>query len=393
MIHPEIRKGVKRLAGPLEALATQIHDNPELAFNEKKACAWQVALLKKWTFQVEAPFGGLTTAYRARWGSGRPAFCFIAEYDALPQIGHACGHNLICAAAIGAAIALRDVLKQEKIRGTVVILGTPGEESGGGKLIMIKNGALKAIDAAIEAHPSSRTVPYAGHSAIRSVQVDYTGKASHAAGAPEKGLNALDAVMLLFQGVNAWRQHLVETSRIHGIVTDGGVAPNIIPDHASCLFFLRSMEDDDLTRMIGRFRDIAQGAALMTGTQARIRVAKGGYRSGNPNARLNEFFVQAAAATGLRPEIPEKSGRGSSDFGDVSHEVPGAHVYFRITKNSVAGHSVAFARAAGSAYGKRQMLRAAEAIANVGYRFFTDAAFREQVRDAFEHRGGKNTWP
>jgi len=387
--HPGIHDGLKRIADPLSTLADRIHRTPELGFEETKACAWQVALLKNWRFKVETPFGSLRTAYRATAGKGRPAFGFLAEYDALPEVGHACGHNLICAAAIGAGTVLRETLAREKRPGKVVILGTPAEESRGGKLIMIKDGAFRGLDAAIEAHPSFRTAPYGAHTAIKRVDVRFTGKAAHAAASPEKGRNALDAVMLLFQGVNAWRQHLVESSRIHGIVTEGGVAPNIVPAHGSCVFFLRSLDDADLEQMIVRFKDIARGAALMTGTKVKVTIGKGGYRSGNPNRKLNEAFMTAAEAVGLNPKVPKRSGRGSSDFANVSHLVPGVHVYFGISKRAIAGHSTAFAKAAGSAYGKQQMLRAAEAIANVGYRFFTDPAFRKQVRAAFDKGRGK----
>jgi amidohydrolase len=378
-----LRKALRRYAGEVRDLALAVFRNPELGFEERQACDLQVRLLRRRGFRVASPFAGLATAYKAVWGKGRPAFCFMGEYDALPKIGHACGHNLICAAAIGAGCALREVLERERVPGTIVVMGTPAEESKGGKVVMIRNGALEGIDAVLEAHPSYRTTPDNGCTAIRRVSVSYAGKSSHAAGSPELGRNALDAVMLLFQGVNAWRQHVVETSRIHGIVTEGGVAPNIVPDRAGAVFFLRSLDDRDLAAMIRRFRDIARGAALMTGTRLKLEVGGNGYKSRIPNAPLNQAYIESAAAAGLAPEIPEKSGRGSSDFGDVSHEVPGAHVYFGIGRRVLACHSTDFREAAGSAYGRDQMVRAAEAIAAVGYRYFTNRGFRERVRADF----------
>ena len=378
-----VRKAMRKYAPEIKDLAAAVFRNPELAFEEKEACDLQVRLLKKRGFRVTSPFAGLATAYKAVWGKGRPAFCFMAEYDALPEIGHACGHNLICAAAIGAGCALRDVLERARVRGTVVIMGTPAEEGGGGKVVMIRSGALKGIDAVLEAHPSYRTTPDNGCTAIRRLSVSYAGRSSHAAGSPELGLNALDAVMLLFQGVNAWRQHMAETSRIHGIVTEGGVAPNIVPDRSSALFYLRSLNDGQLAAMVSRFRDIARGAALMTGTRLELETGGRGYKSRIPNAPLNDAYVQAAESAGLAPEIPEKSGRGSSDFGDVSHQVPGAHVYFGIGKRVLACHSTEFRKAAGSAYGLDQMVRAAEAAAAVGHRYFTDPEFRRRVRADF----------
>ncbi|MHC4914324.1 MAG: M20 family metallopeptidase [Planctomycetota bacterium] len=384
-----VRASIRRHAKPLKDLARKIHRNPELGFKEEKACAWQVQMLRKFGFEVRSPFAGLDTAYRAARGSGRPAFCFLAEYDALPEIGHACGHNLICAAAIGAGTALAEVLRAEKQSGSVLVMGTPAEESLGGKVIMVKKGAFRNIEAVLEAHPSGRTTPDTGCTAIRRLDVVFEGRAAHAAGAPEQGRNALDAVMLLFAGVNAWRQHMVETNRVHGIVDDGGVVPNVVPARASCVFFLRSLDDHELGQMIGRFRDIARGAALMTDTKVKVNARGTGYKARRPNAVLNEAFVEAATRAGLRPEVPERTGRGSSDFGDVSQVVPGVHVYFDIAGKgkTLPGHSEAFRQAAGTEYAQRQMLRAAEALAMVGWRYMSDAKFRRRVAAGFLRRG------
>lgn len=379
-----VRASIARSADALKKLAEKIHQNPELGFCEFKACAWQTALLRKWGFTVRSPFAGLETAYKAVRGEGKPVFCFIAEYDALPDIGHACGHNLICTTALGAARALADVLKAKNLSGTVAVLGTPAEESKGGKIIMIENGALKGLDAVMEAHPSARTVPDTGSTAIRRLNATYLGAPAHAAGAPEAGRNALDAVLLLFAGINAWRQHLRESDRVHGIVNEGGVAPNIIPARASGTFFLRSLHDARLEQMTRRFKAIARGAALMTATKLEIGPVSRGYKSRRPNAALNDAFVAAATRAGLAPEIPEQSGRGSSDFGDVSHLLPGVHVYFGISKKIIPGHSDAFREAAGSTYAQNQMLRAAESLAAVGCRYMTDAAFRKKVADNFK---------
>ena len=382
-IQKSIRRAVAGYAGEIESIASAIFENPELGFEETMACELQVRFLRESGFRVTSPFASLPTAYKAVWGKGKPKFCFMGEYDALSEIGHACGHNLICGAAIGAGCALRDVLKRKNIPGTVVIMGTPGEESKGGKLVMIENDALKGIDAVLEAHPSYRTIPDNGTTAIQRLVVSYLGKAAHAAGSPELGKNALDAVMLLFQGVNAWRQHITETSRVHGIVTEGGVAPNIVPDNAAAVFFLRSLDDDELAGMIKRFKDIARGAALMTGTRLKLTANSKGYKARIPNAPLNEAYIKAAETAGLNPEIPAQSGRGSSDFGDVSHLVPGAHVYFGIAREVIACHSVDFREAAGTRYARGQMLRAAEALAAAGYQYFVDPDFRKRVKADF----------
>ena len=379
----EIKRSVGKHAEDLGAISKKIHENPELGFEEHQACAWQVQLLRKWGWEVQTPFAGLDTAYRAVRGEGSPVFCFMSEYDALPEIGHACGHNLICASALGAGQALSAALHLKKIPGRVVVMGTPAEESKGGKVFIVRSGGLEGIDAVLMAHPSYRTTPDLGSTAIQRLDVAFTGVSAHAAGAPECGKNALDAVMLLFQGVNAWRQQLPESSRIHGIVVDGGVAPNIIPDLASSTFFLRSPVDEVLAQMVGRFRNIVEGAALMTDTEPEIVTSPVPYKARRPNQSLNDAYLREAERLGLNPVTPDRPSRGSSDFGDVSHVVPGAHVGFGISEVEIAGHSIAFREAAGSAYGHRQMLRAAEALARVGYRYFVDVAYRKSVQDGF----------
>ena len=390
-IHPQIEKVLERKAGQILSLAKKIHANPEIGFEERKACRWQVELLKKWDFRVQCPFVGVSTAYKAIRGRGKPVFCFMAEYDALPEIGHACGHNLICSAAIGAGVALAEVLQKEKITGSVVVMGTPAEESKGGKVIMVKRGALRGIDAVIMAHPGAKTSPDAGSNAICRYDVTFKGKAAHAAGDPPQGYSALDAVILFFQGINAWRQFLPESSRVHGIILEGGVMPNIIPEQASCRFYLRSPDDAYLVKMSNRFKQIAAGAAMMTGTKFKISPALEAYKARLPNKYLNEAYLEAARKLGMNPVIPEHPERGSSDFGDVSQKVPGAHVYFNIAgkKKELPAHSIAFREAAGSEYGLQQMLRAANAMAQVGYRYFTDADFQRKVHEEFKRQMGK----
>ncbi|MFW6146476.1 MAG: M20 family metallopeptidase [Planctomycetota bacterium] len=383
--HPLIAKTLAQSSSALETLALDIHATPELGYAEHKAVAWQTRLLKRWGFQVQRPFASLETAYRAAKGRGKPVVCFIAEYDALPEIGHACGHNLICAAALGAGRALAAALAKEDRPGTVVVMGTPAEEGGGGKVRMIARGAMKGLDMAIMAHPSANTQAWGGSTAIQSYEVSFAGQSAHAAGSPHEGRNALDAVRLLFAGVDAWRQQLRESSRVHGIVTDGGAAPNIIPDTASCHFFLRSPDDAVLAAMVRRFKAMATGAAMMTDTTATVRARDGGYKAPWPNGPLNDAWVEAADALKLKPKAEAEPGRGSTDFSDVSQVVPGSHVYFAITrKKDLPSHAPQFATAAASAYGLTQMRRAAEALANVGYRFATDDEFRRDVREAFE---------
>ncbi|MFW6151364.1 MAG: amidohydrolase [Verrucomicrobiota bacterium] len=384
-----IHKSVEQQARTLRNLALKIHARPELGYEEIRACAWQTALLKRWKFNVDTPYVGIDTSYRAAKGQGKPSFCILSEYDALPDLGHGCGHNLIAAASLGAAYALGRVMEKQNLKGTLTVLGTPAEESGGGKVRMVKAGAFKAFDAIIMPHPDSRTRPDTGCTAIQRFRVSFSGQSAHAASSPEMGRNALDALMLVFQGVNAWRQQLEESSRIHGVVKEGGTIPNIIPDAASGIFYLRSPRDSVLRTMVARFRNIVKGAALMTGTKPAIEDHLVPYKARWPNATLNRLYMEAADACGLDPEMPEHPKRGSSDFGDVSHKAPGAHVYFGISKKNIAGHSPQFREASQSDYALDQMLKASESLARVGYAFMTESSVRREARENFHKQRRK----
>lgn len=385
MIKPTISDTVEKYGNELKDLSLKIHKCPELGMEEYNACKWQTGLLRKMGFEVKTPYCGLKTAYIAKSGKGGPVFSFLAEYDALPEMGHACGHNLICSTAIGAGKALAETLKSEKIPGTVTVMGTPAEEGKGGKVQLLSKNGFENIDVVMMAHPLYRTQPWHGFLSVERFNVSFHGKASHAANTPEKGRNALDAVMLFFQGINAWRQHLHENSRVHGIVTAGGAAPNIIPDFTSCSFYIRAGNEKMMREMIKRFKDIAKGAALMTGTTCEVRDGEEGYKGGKINKVLNDEYFRVAEELGMEPVMFEKGGRASSDFGDVSQVIPGTHVYFGIAPNEKPPlHSAKFAEAAKSEYALNSMLKTSKALAQIGYRFFTDPDFRKAIRDDFK---------
>ena len=366
------------------SLARDIWQNPELGFEERFACDRQIRLLKELGFEIKSPYAGLGTAYRADFGKVGPAFCFVAEYDALPGIGHACGHNLICAAAIAAGRALSLIIKELKMDGSLVVMGTPAEETVGGKVIMLENDALDGIDAVMMAHPARHTVEDMGSTALRCFDISFGGRAAHAAVVPEAGINALDAVISVFNGVNAWRQQLPESARVHGIITDGGKAPNIIPDYAGCRFFLRSTDDAYLDNMEKRFRDIVRGASLMTGTSFEINMKGKAYKSRKPNRILNRLYASVAEELGMNPQIPAHPGRGSSDFGDFCHARPGIHPHFSITDKEIPIHSMEFMEAANSDYAMQQMLKAATAMAVIGHEYISDENLRVKISE--EHK-------
>ncbi len=362
-------------------LALKLHRYPELSMQEFKACRWQVELLRKWKFRVKSPYKRLDTAYRADIGRGGPVICYMAEYDALPGLGHGCGHNLIAAAGVGAGYLLSRLLQSHGVKGTVTVMGTPGEEGFGGKVILTERGALKNVDAALMCHPDDRCVPDTPTSAVERFEVTFRGKSVHAAD-PADALNPLDAVNLLYSGVSAWRQQLPESARVHGVITDGGVKPNIIPESTSCQFYLRSPDDRYVSKMARRFRDIIKGAGLMTGTAPEIRSWGVACKARKPNRLLNEAWAESAGLAGLEVTEPEPI-RGSSDFGNVSQTVPGIHPRFSISRTPIPSHSPRFTRAAGSRLGIENMFRMTVAMALAGCRFMTDEKFRQAVAADF----------
>ena len=383
-----IRQMVKRHAPAIKELALKVHANPEPGFEEVKACAWQVEMLRAHGFKVIEGVAGLRTAFRAEIGSGKPVLGICSEYDALPGIGHGCGHNLIAGCSIGTGLVLADLIKSKRLKGTLALLGTPAEEAKGGKVLMLKRGAFKGVDAVIMAHPAGRSTPDSGYTALRSFEVSFRGEAAHAAASPEKGKNSLDAAMLLFHGVNAWREHLPDGVRVHGIVNKGGVLPNIVPDYSLCTFFLRAADERTIDGMERRFRAIVRGAGLMTDTRPTIKQWLLPYKATRPNAPLNESYFQAASAAGLNPQNTLALGRGSTDFGDVSQIMPGVHVSFGILQEGkgIAIHSHEFARAAASSFALESMLRMVEVLSMMGIRYMADAAFRKQVHADFKAR-------
>ncbi|HPY89521.1 MAG TPA: M20 family metallopeptidase [Lentisphaeria bacterium] len=369
--------------GRWQALSKDIWEHPELAYEERYACKRQVDELRSLGFDPETPTAGVETAFRADVGSSNPAFAIASEYDALEGIGHGCGHNLICTAALAAFHAAVKLQDKYGLKGRLALLGTPAEESGGGKVVMLEHGCLDGIDAAMMVHPSWRTTPDTGSTADRRFDVTFHGKAAHAAGSPELGLNALDAMLLLFTAINAWRQQLPEFTRVHGVILEGGVRPNIIPDRSRARFYLRSAQEDWAEKMEARFWDIIRGAELMTGCTAEVQPYHRPYMSRKPNAIMNSAYVESMKALGANPVLPPRPGRGSSDFGNFSQVVPGIHPYFAVGDHEIPGHSLEMAEASASDYALDSALRAAAAMAVIAVRYLGDDDFRNQINEDF----------
>jgi len=369
----------------IEHIVRKIHGTPELSEEETLACKIQVELLEKKQFYVEKNYKGLDTAFNATFGEGSPTICIMSEYDALPGIGHGCGHNLIAGVALGTGIVLKELIEKNHLKGRVIVMGTPAEEKRGCKIDLIRAGALEDVDMVLMAHPSDHATSQSMEAAgIMQFSVEFTGQSAHAAAAPEKGLNALDAVRLMFNGVDAWRQQLPETCRIHGVIKDGGKAPNIIPDYALADFYLRSFDMDFLLSMKKRFENIARGAALMTDTKVTIEEIKNPYKPGKPNNELNKAFMKLAKVYGMNPEWREPS-RASSDFGDVTYEVPAMHAFFNITgdKKDIVIHSPEFTRYAILPFALEQMGKTIKILTEIGYTYLTRKDFRKRVLEAW----------
>ena len=374
---------VALIADELKALALDLWEHPELAWKEFYAAEKLCKFLREHDIDVQDNYLDFPTAFRGDVTVNPGAvFAIAAEYDALPP-GHACGHNLIAASSVGAAVAASRVMKKFGLPGKLVIMGTPAEESGGGKVRMLEKGALNGIDAVMMAHPSWRTQRDPGGLAIRRWDVTFHGVSSHAGAAPELGVNALDAVMMLFNAVSFQRQQMPDVCRIHGVVTHGGKMPNIIPDSASCRFYLRSSSEEWMEKLDERFDNMVKGAALMTGCSYTKEKFSVDCRNRKPNAELCRSFCDIMAKQG--EAIPETvpAGKGSTDFGDFSQTIPGSHCYFGISPVRIGGHSIEFQEASRSEYGLNGMLKSACALACTACRFMDDEDFRNAVKAEF----------
>jgi len=364
----QVKGKLDEISGKLKELSKHIFDNPELKFEEYKAMQWLTEALEEEGFSVEKGVGGLDTAFLARCpkgGNGGPTLAFLSEYDALPGLGHACGHNLIATIGLGAGLGLCSVM--DELNGQVLVIGTPAEEGGGGKATMVEAGLFDNVDAAMMVHPLDRSsLTPKGSLGVQSLEVNFYGKASHASVAPEEGVNALNAVIATFNNINALRQHIKESSRVHGIITDGGQAPNIIPEHAAASLYVRAEELKDLEELLEKIKDCARAGALATGAELEIKKVRPLMKPLKPNRVLDEYFFRNMEQLGEKIEKHADAMRGSTDMGNVSQVVPAIHPYIKIAKEGTSVHTRDFAKAANSNEGYSAMITAAKALAMTG---------------------------
>ena len=363
----------------LARLSRDIHAHPELAYHERHAVEAIATLLEAAGHRVERGVGGLETAFRARTGpKDAHAVALIAEYDALPDVGHGCGHNLIAISNVGAFLLAAEAAKRLEV--AVELIGTPAEESGGGKIDLLKAGVFDRTVAVLSSHPASQGEWGVSGTGLGVVgkRVTFTGMASHAGSAPEKGRNALNGVIRLFVGIDGWRQQLDGDSRVHGVITDGGKAMNVVPARAEAIFGLRAKEKTSLDAMVQRFGEIAKGAAMLTATEVEVADYLPYYAPVRANTALGDVIADELARLGVT------AARGilvtaSTDLGNVSQKVPTDWVRFPVTEKPIAGHSDAMREASVTELAHRNAFITAEALGAAAIRVATDRSFRERI--------------
>jgi amidohydrolase len=388
-----LRERVKEaIAGEREHLvevAETIRVNPELGYEEKMASQLLADQLREAGFEVEKPYKGLDTAFRATLKGGKgngPTVAVLAEYDALAGIGHGCGHNLIGGSGLAAAIGLSAVI--DEIAGTVVIMGTPAEEGGAGKVRLAEQGAFEDVDAALMIHHAGHLTgaplewPQGTCLAVTDIAFEFFGQPAHAANDPYNGVNALNAVIETFNGINALRQHIVMDARIHGIITHGGEASNVVPKYARAEFLVRAASQAYVNELTEKVRNIARGAALMTGCE--LTITDGTMHADmRPSYVLGEKYQANMAEVGL--DLSQgRSGRGmhSTDFGHVSYMLPSVTGSFAISHDPIPGHSQQVVDASGSEFGYDQYVKVSTAMALTALDILTDPQLSKDAWDA-----------
>ena len=385
-VKADIAHYVDTHASSLLEVSHAIHANPELAFKEYEASALLTRTLEHHKQQVNSKVYGLETAFEAKIPADNgPSIDILAEYDALPGIGHACGHNIIATSALGAFLALKSV--DVSLSGSVRLLGTPAEERGGGKEVMARNGAFDKTDAAIMMHPAGINLATMPCICVAEVRVVYQGRSAHASAMPHRGVNALDGLLLAYQAISNLRQHIQHTERIHGIITEGGQAPNIVPDRACGEFYVRAANANELEVLKPRVQACFEAGAKGSGSAVETTWGEVDYLDLNTNWPLAERFQHNAEALG-RDFFPyEKlgsAGAGSTDMGNVSHRVPSIHPMLAAAPPDVVIHNPEFEKWAGGEMGDHAALDGAKALAMTALDFLNDPALQQASQQAFD---------
>ncbi|WP_100374503.1 M20 family metallopeptidase [Bacillus sp. FJAT-45037] len=368
-------------------ISRYIWENPELGHDEHKAMEALTNELRLHEFDVDTNICNLETAFIARFRSEKPGptIGYFAEYDALPEIGHACGHNLIGMMSTGAAITLKEAVRE--FGGEVIVFGTPAEETNGAKVTFAEEGLLDSLDAALMAHPSGVHERSGTSMAMEAMQFDFYGQPAHAAASPDEGINALEGVIQTFNLINALRQHVPDDVRIHGIITNGGDVVNVVPARAQAQFYVRANTKAVLEETSDKVKRCVEAAALATGCEYKITNHELGYDNMTTNETLSELYCQNLIELGIAPEeIKTDRDHGSLDMGNVSQVIPAIHPYIKMDDCPHSGHTVGFRDASGDSRGFEAMILGIKTLAATGYDLLTNPTQIKNIREEFEKR-------
>ncbi len=385
--YEKIKEHIDNVADEIIEVSRAIHAKPELAFEEYFACETLTNTLDRHGLEPEAGVFTLETAFESKINADRdgPTVAVLAEYDALPGIGHACGHNIIATTALGATLGLARVADQ--LPGKIQLIGTPAEEKGGGKELMARAGAFDGVDAAMMIHPAGMNLASMPCICVAEVEAVYHGRSAHASAMPHKGLNALDGLLLAYQAISNLRQHIRSTERVHGIITEGGAAPNIVPDRTAGQFYVRAANEKDLAKLKPRVQACFEAGAKGSGCEVEVKWAGVDYLDLNTNWPLADQFREHAEGLG-REFIPYEEalgfGAGSTDMGNVSHRVPSIHPMLAVAPPNVVIHNPEFAKWAGSEEGDKAVVDGAKALALTAADFLLSPALQEESKHAYD---------
>lgn len=379
-VYDAVEKITPFLTPTILNISHTIHAHPELRFQEYQAVSLLTHVLKEHQFSVTMPpVAKLETAFTATFGDGQPRIAFVAEYDALPEIGHACGHNIIAAMSVGGALLTQRVIQQHSLPGTIAVIGSPAEEGGGGKIFLLEEDVFAPYDAALMFHPGDHNEADPVTTAREGIDVHFQGKASHAAASPEQGIDAVQAVVNFLTLINSMRATLRKDANIHSIITDGGQAPNIIAEHASVRLQIRANDSDYLETLLQRVLTCATGAASAVGAQMNWSRFVPAYSNLHSNAALVDVLGEEMAHEG---RASENTGTiiGSTDMGNVSHMLPSLHGTIQIGPRGLAAHTREFAAYAIDESGDDAAIAGAKILARVALRLLNAPELLEQVR-------------
>lgn len=383
---------IESASADLRKLSLDLWENPETAFEEYHAHKILTAYLEKQGFSVKRSAYGMETAFEASFtaskGRGR-TISFCSEYDALPGIGQACGHNLIAISGVAAAIATKKVLEDYGVEGKVILFGTPAEEGGGGKELLVRAGAFKQVDACVMTHPAPLDAAYSNFLAINTYDIEYFGKTAHAAAAPSEAINALDAAVLGINNISAMRQQILPTDRVHGIILEGGKASNVIPDYTKLKYTIRSTTTTELAELRKKFLAAFEAAGPATGCKVKITEVDLPYYDVIDNEpfvqEYTRYMVNHQGKKFPSKQVQKSTPSGSTDMGNVTYVVPGIHPMFSIhTEKGAGNHTIGFTKQAKTEEAHKETLAAAKGLSCVSLRFLTDSAFAKAVKKDFD---------